>query len=56
MIVYDNFGVDACLALVALHVAGLSNASLYDGAWTEWGNDTQKPVVQGGESALAGSR
>jgi thiosulfate/3-mercaptopyruvate sulfurtransferase len=56
IIVYDNVGIDACLALVALHLAGIANASLYDGSWVEWGNDEQKPVEQGVPPTLAFNR
>jgi thiosulfate/3-mercaptopyruvate sulfurtransferase len=53
VIVYDNFGVDSCVALIALQMAGITTGSLYDGSWVEWGNDGQRPVVQGGEAAAA---
>lgn len=41
-------GVTACNLLLALHRLGHSDASLYDGSWTEWAS-TGSPVAQGPE-------
>lgn len=46
VIFYGNVGVVACLGLLAMRVAGLTNpASIYDASWQEWGNDERKPVA-----------
>jgi thiosulfate/3-mercaptopyruvate sulfurtransferase len=41
-------GVTACNLLLALHLLGHSDGSLYDGSWTEWVT-TGSPVVKGPE-------
>lgn len=46
-IVYNNIGVEACLGMLAMRVAGWLNISVYDGSWQEWGNDLEKPVEVG---------
>ena len=40
-------GVSACTLIHALHVLGHERASLYDGAWAEWGGRTDTPVAGG---------
>lgn len=37
-------GVTACHNLLALEVAGLTGAVLYPGSWSEWCNDSSRPV------------
>lgn len=37
-------GVTACHNLLALEVAGLSDAALYPGSWSEWCADSARPV------------
>jgi thiosulfate/3-mercaptopyruvate sulfurtransferase len=39
-------GVSACTLLLALDSLGVTNASLYDGSWTEWAS-TGGDVVKG---------
>ena len=41
-------GVTACNLLLALHLIGYPDASLYDGSWTEWAT-TGSPVEKGPE-------
>jgi thiosulfate/3-mercaptopyruvate sulfurtransferase len=41
-------GTSACALLYALHLLGHERASLYDGAWTEWGGRQDTPVAVGG--------
>jgi thiosulfate/3-mercaptopyruvate sulfurtransferase len=44
VIVYCNGGVSASYGLLALRQAGITNASVYDGSWKDWGNDDSKPI------------
>lgn len=44
VVFYCNGGVSASYGYLALHVAGLSHGSVYDGSWKEWGNDDSKPI------------
>lgn len=44
VITYCNAGVSASYGLLALRVAGLTNVSMYDGSWKDWGNDDSKPI------------
>lgn len=47
VVVYSNVGVDACMGVLALRIAGFDHGSVYDTSWQEWGNDERKPVEQG---------
>lgn len=38
-------GITACIVGVAAHILGAREVSVYDGSWSEWGADTQYPVV-----------
>jgi len=40
-------GVTACSLLLALHVLGVTDAALYDGSWSEWGQREELPVETG---------
>ncbi|GJG96542.1 sulfurtransferase [Cupriavidus pauculus] len=40
-------GVTACHNLLAMEVAGLSDAALYPGSWSEWCADPKRPVATG---------
>lgn len=40
-------GVTACLALLAMEVAGMGGARLYPGSWSEWIRDPGRPVAAG---------
>ena len=40
-------GVSACALIHALHSLGHRQASLYDGAWAEWGARDDTPVERG---------
>jgi thiosulfate/3-mercaptopyruvate sulfurtransferase len=40
-------GVTACHNLLALEVAGIGNAALYPGSWSEWSSRAGAPVAQG---------
>jgi thiosulfate/3-mercaptopyruvate sulfurtransferase len=41
---YCNSGVSASYVFLALCVAGIKNARVYDSSWKEWGNDNSKPI------------
>jgi thiosulfate/3-mercaptopyruvate sulfurtransferase len=45
VVTYCNGGVSATYTLLALEMAGLKGAALYDGSWKEWGNDESKPIA-----------
>ena len=40
-------GVSACSLIFALHVLGVTDAALYDGSWTEWGQRDDLPAETG---------
>jgi thiosulfate/3-mercaptopyruvate sulfurtransferase len=42
-------GVTACHNLFALELAGLGEARLYPGSWSEWCADPARPVATGQE-------
>jgi thiosulfate/3-mercaptopyruvate sulfurtransferase len=41
-------GVSACTLIHALHLLGHDGATLYDGAWAEWGGRPDTPIERGG--------
>jgi thiosulfate/3-mercaptopyruvate sulfurtransferase len=43
-IVYCGSGVTACHDLLAMAVAGIADARLYPGSWSEWSSDPDRPV------------
>lgn len=43
-IVYCGSGVTACHDLLAMTVAGIADARLYPGSWSEWSSDPDRPV------------
>ncbi len=44
IILYCDGGAEAALNYIVLQELGYK-ASVYDGSWTEWGNDTQVPIT-----------
>jgi thiosulfate/3-mercaptopyruvate sulfurtransferase len=44
-IVYCGSGVTACHNLLAMELAGISDARLYPGSWSEWSSDPNRPVA-----------
>jgi thiosulfate/3-mercaptopyruvate sulfurtransferase len=47
-IAYCGSGVTACLDLLAMEVAGISDTALYAGSWSQWANDPSRPIEEGG--------
>ncbi|MEV4760224.1 sulfurtransferase [Micromonospora sp. NPDC049559] len=43
---YCGSGVTAAQAVLALHLAGRTDAALYVGSWSEWVTDTTRPVAR----------
>ena len=48
-IAYCGSGVTASLDVFALKLAGLGDARLYEGSWSEWVHDPSRPVATGAE-------
>jgi thiosulfate/3-mercaptopyruvate sulfurtransferase len=46
-IVHCGSGITGCLGLLALRVAGLGDARLYQGSWSDWVHDPSRPVTAG---------
>ena len=46
-VLYCGSGVTACLDLLALERAGVTDARLYPGSWSQWGADDTRPVATG---------
>lgn len=44
-IVYCGSGVTACVNLLSLHLAGVSNAKLYAGSWSDWCSYPDAPLA-----------
>jgi thiosulfate/3-mercaptopyruvate sulfurtransferase len=44
---YCGSGVTAAHEILALERAGIPNAALYPGSWSEWSNDPARPVATG---------
>ncbi|MGR5252877.1 sulfurtransferase [Vibrio astriarenae] len=38
-------GVTACIVAVVAEICGYKNLSVYDGSWTEWGQDHHRPIA-----------
>ena len=49
-VVYCGSGVTACHDLLAMAVAGVEDARLYPGSWSEWSSDPTRPVATETES------
>lgn len=49
VIAHCGSGVTACHTLLALRRAGFGDARLYEGSWSDWVKDPDRPVVTGPE-------
>lgn len=49
-IVYCGSGVTACHDLLAMRQAGIDDARLYVGSWSDWSSDPERPVATGEEN------
>ncbi len=47
VIVYCGSGVTACHDLLALELAGISGAKLYEGSWSDWAAQVDRPIATG---------
>ncbi|HEX4016536.1 MAG TPA: cupin domain-containing protein [Frankiaceae bacterium] len=47
VVVYCGSGVTACQTLLALEAAGIENARLYPGSWSQWCADPDRPAALG---------
>jgi thiosulfate/3-mercaptopyruvate sulfurtransferase len=47
IIVYCGSGVTACHDLLALELAGIEHARLYEGSWSDWAKDATLPAAKG---------
>jgi thiosulfate/3-mercaptopyruvate sulfurtransferase len=49
VVCYCGSGVTAAHDLFALHLAGRTDALLYEGSWSDWSSDPQRPAATGPE-------
>jgi thiosulfate/3-mercaptopyruvate sulfurtransferase len=48
-IVHCGSGVTTCHALFAMRLAGIGDACLFEGSWSDWVRDSARPVATGSE-------
>ena len=46
-VVYCGSGVTACHDLLAMSIAGITDARLYPGSWSDWSSQPDRPVATG---------
>lgn len=44
---YCGSGVNACQNVLALHLAGFENTLLYEGSWSDWCRNSERPAAVG---------
>ena len=49
VVAYCGSGINACQAVFALQLAGIDDALLYEGSWSDWSSDPGAPVAVGKE-------
>lgn len=49
VVVYCGSGVTACHNVLALTIAGRRDAKLYEGSWSDWSSDPERPLATGDE-------
>jgi thiosulfate/3-mercaptopyruvate sulfurtransferase len=47
IVAYCGSGINACQSVFALNLAGLDNALLYEGSWSDWSRDNNLPAATG---------
>jgi thiosulfate/3-mercaptopyruvate sulfurtransferase len=47
LVAYCGSGITACHDLLALAVLGRTDAKLYEGSWSDWSNDPDRPITTG---------
>jgi thiosulfate/3-mercaptopyruvate sulfurtransferase len=47
IVCYCGSGVTACHDLLALELAGIAGARLYEGSWSDWSSDPAAPIATG---------
>jgi thiosulfate/3-mercaptopyruvate sulfurtransferase len=47
VVAYCGSGVNACQTLFAMQLAGIANALLYEGSWSDWSSEPDAPVALG---------
>jgi thiosulfate/3-mercaptopyruvate sulfurtransferase len=50
VVFYCGSGVTSIHSILVLHLAGLGEAKLYAGSWSEWIADRRRPVALGAEA------
>ncbi len=47
VVAYCGSGINACQAIFAMRLAGIENALLYEGSWSDWSSDPDAPLAVG---------
>ena len=54
IVCYCGSGVTAAHTAFALHLAGRTDALIYEGSWSDWSSDPTRPVASGPEPGIEG--